>query len=495
MRSHISTAVSANPIRRLQHITSRAHVPTAVFVLTDAVLMVAILATFRLLLDIRDFAAVAFVALLLALQFGIELRHRYRIELSALEELEGVFRRTCISYALASGVAMSTGSHMFGELLALAAVSMSLLLIGRSLSYTVERSRRRRGRRLRTLVVGSDEIADRIMFAVRSRPEFGLEPIGLVDDAKPADVLHQNGTLLGGLKDIRTVIHSKDIDAVIVSFCSQRHAETSELVRAVVADVAAVWVVPRLYEFGAHAKDRENVWGLPLVELVPPGPLRASWPLKRAFDVIASALILLLLSPVLVLIAAGILVESGRPVLFKQRRVGAGGRAFDILKFRTMLPCGSEVNDTEWVPDGGRTTRFGRLLRSSGLDELPQLMNVLKGEMSLVGPRPERPFFVDRFRSTYPGYDTRHRVAGGITGYSQIHGLRGDTSIPHRATADNYYIDSWTLGTDIKILLRSLPSLVAPPRVLDPSGFGELKQTTQPLVPAESPADGSGAAL
>lgn len=462
-----------------------------VFVLTDTAVVLAALVTFRILLDARDFPTVLLIALVLLLQISAELGRRYRIELSALEEVGGLFRRMCVAYAIASGVTYVSGSRDFGGLLGLAALTVPLLLAGRSLSYALERATRRRGNRLRTLVVGSDEVAGRIMSALRSRPEFGLEVIGIVDD-RDAVAATQEGVLLGGLRDLRTVIQTQKVDAVIVSFCRQPDPQMIDLVRGAASDGAMVWVVPRFFEFGVQVDCPENVWGLPLVALRPPGPLRPSWPLKRAFDVTVSGLLLLLFSPVMILIAAGIVLESGWPVLFKQRRAGAGGRPFDILKFRTMEPSTSEDNATEWVPDAARTTRFGKLLRSSGLDELPQLINVLKGEMSLVGPRPERAFFVEQFQGLYPRYGDRHRVAGGITGYSQIRGLRGDTSVQHRAAADNYYIDTWTFATDIKIILRSVPCLIAGPEILHPSDFQELLAIARPLGPTREESGDSG---
>lgn len=464
-----------------------------VFVLTDTALVLAALAAFHLVMDTRGFPAVVLGALIMILQINAEIRRRYRIELSALEDVGGLFRRVCVAYALASGVAYVSGSRSLGGLLGFAALTVPLLLTGRSFSYAVERASRRRGNRLRTLVVGSDEIAGRIMSALRSCPEFGLEVVGIVDDLDAAGG-PQKGVLLGGRRDVQDVIRTHNVEAVIVSFSRQSDPQMIDLMRGAVSDGTMVWVVPRFFEFGIQVDCPENVWGLPLVALLPPGPLRPSWPLKRAFDITVSVLFLLLVSPVMILIAAGIVLESGRPVLFKQRRAGAR-RAFDILKFRTMSRSTSEVSATEWVPDAARTTRLGKFLRSSGLDELPQLFNVLKGEMSLVGPRPERPFFVEQFQGLYPRYGARHRVSGGITGYSQIRGLRGDTSVQHRAAADNYYIDTWTFGTDIKIILRSVPCLVAGPEILHPSDFEELLAIAQPLgPPPRSSGDSMGMA-
>src|SRR5207248_10962202 len=147
------------------------------------------------------------------------------------------------------------------------------------------------------------------------------------------------------------------------------------------------------------------------------------------------------------------------PIFFRQKRIGQRGQVFELLKFRTMPP--NEDSDTTWsVADDGRRTPVGALMRRISLDELPQLLNVLRGEMSLVGPRPERPFFVDQFRVAVPGYDDRHRVPAGMTGWAQVHGLRGDTSIPDRAKFDNHYVENWSLWRDVVILFRTLGSVL-----------------------------------
>jgi len=166
-----------------------------------------------------------------------------------------------------------------------------------------------------------------------------------------------------------------------------------------------------------------------------------------------------LCSPVLLASAAAVRLTSRGPVFFRQTRIGQRGEFFQMLKFRTMKE--NSDSDTTWsVSDDLRRTKVGRVLRVTSLDELPQLFNVLKGEMSLVGPRPERPFFVDQFRVAVPGYDDRHRVPAGMTGWAQVHGLRGDTSIADRAKFDNHYVENWSLWRDIVILFRTVGSVL-----------------------------------
>lgn len=186
----------------------------------------------------------------------------------------------------------------------------------------------------------------------------------------------------------------------------------------------------------------------------------ASFFAKRTFDVILGSLGLLALAPLFLVIAMAVKLSSAGPVMFRQERVGKGGKLFVILKFRTMRA--NDDSDRTWsVGDDPRVTTVGRMLRRTSLDELPQLINVLRGHMSLVGPRPERPFFVSQFQDKIPYYLGRHRVLPGITGWAQVHGLRGDTSIQERVAYDNHYIDHRTIWLDLRILARTVGQVVS----------------------------------
>ena len=192
--------------------------------------------------------------------------------------------------------------------------------------------------------------------------------------------------------------------------------------------------------------------------------------LKRILDLLVSVLVLILLAPVLALIAVALKLSSSAPVLFKQQRVGQSGRRFWIYKFTTMTPSSVDTSDTWWsTSQDERVTRLGRILRPAGLDELPQLINVLRGDMSLIGPRPERPHFVEIFRRDIPGYMTRHALKPGITGWAQVCGWRGDTSIRNRVEHDLYYLQHWTLWFDLKILCLTVIGKPAGTRVDSPA--------------------------
>jgi lipopolysaccharide/colanic/teichoic acid biosynthesis glycosyltransferase len=200
----------------------------------------------------------------------------------------------------------------------------------------------------------------------------------------------------------------------------------------------------------------DEVWGIPLIPLRRPG--RAARLGKRAFDVLAAAILLLLLCPVLAVLG-GLTRLQLRPVLFRQARITGTGRMAEIVKLRTLSRSGDP--DTSWTAAPQRATRFGRRLRATHADELPQLVNVLRGEMSLVGPRPERPYFARRFEQEIPRYDDRHRMPAGVTGWAQVHGLVGDTSVRDRARFDNAYIENWTFWLDLVILARTVAAAAA----------------------------------
>lgn len=221
-----------------------------------------------------------------------------------------------------------------------------------------------------------------------------------------------------------------------------------------------IFVVPRLFEVHHVSNDMDYIWGMPLTRLRRGAHRSSSWRLKRLFDILASAVALVLLSPLMAAIALAVRIEGGPGILFRQMRIGIDGREFRVLKFRSLRPVDETESATNWnISHDDRLGPVGKVIRKTSLDELPQLFNILRGEMSVVGPRPERPHFVEQFRHLHPRYFARHRVPCGLTGWSQIHGLRGDTSISDRARLDNYYVENWSLWLDVKIILRTVSSV------------------------------------
>jgi exopolysaccharide biosynthesis polyprenyl glycosylphosphotransferase len=342
----------------------------------------------------------------------------------------------------------------------MSAVAIALVVAGRLASYSAIRSARRRGLvRERALVVGLSPTALQLFNTISRHPEFGMSAIGLVA-GKDAEPMAGSATLVGEYASLERTIREFAISRVIVALDTGAVAEAAgalELCQKLPVDT---YVIPPFAGSGLlPEKAGEEVLGLPLVH-VRRAPLDGGSPLlKRLIDVVIAGLGLVLSAPVFALATIAIRLSSRGPIFFRQERIGRSGRPFDVLKFRTMYV--NHDSDTTWsVLRDHRVTRVGKILRKCSIDELPQLLNVLKGEMSLIGPRPERPFFVDRFAAEIPAYTRRHRSDVGITGWAQVHGFRGDTSIADRVRLDNYYIEHWSLWMDTVIMLRTVKEII-----------------------------------
>jgi Undecaprenyl-phosphate glucose phosphotransferase len=282
--------------------------------------------------------------------------------------------------------------------------------------------------------------------------------VGFVDDdAAKRGLAHREVPVLGTTADVARLVEAHGVDSVFLALPLEAHRTMLEVLQDVGRTVADVHVVPDLLQYITFRAGVEDLDGLPVVHLTQV-PLSGWLSLvKRGLDVGISAAALGALSPLFAGIAAAIRLADGGPVFYRQRRMGLDGRPFDILKFRSMVVGAEEETGPTWAsPSDPRRTRMGGFLRRWSLDELPQLVNVFRGEMSLVGPRPERPEFVREFKEKFPQYMLRHRVRAGITGWAQVHGWRGNTSLSKRIEYDLYYIDNWSLALDIKILWMTL---------------------------------------
>ena len=338
--------------------------------------------------------------------------------------------------------------------------------------WIVARSRRLHGAGDPTLIVGAGSVGQFVARRLLDRPEFGLRPVVFIDDdplpvAEPVDlpIVSKEGKPLADR--IGELIDEYGAQHVIIAFSLESHTEQLELIRRCGELGASVSLVPRLFEAVPDQTTLERLGGIPLITVHPVDPRGWEFAVKYALDRVAALVALILLSPLMLFAGLGTLITLGRPVFFRQRRVGIDGHAFDMLKFRTMRPASSpsdprlEEDLEKGLAPGGvegedRRTAFGKFLRATSLDELPQLINVLRGDMSLIGPRPERPEFAERFGQEVHRYTERHRVKSGITGWAQVHGLRGKTSIADRVEWDNYYIENWSLWLDLKIVLLTV---------------------------------------
>jgi exopolysaccharide biosynthesis polyprenyl glycosylphosphotransferase len=346
------------------------------------------------------------------------------------------------------------------------------LLAGRLALNWSTHTARVRGETFRpTLIVGAGRVGQLAAHRLLAHPEFGLKPVGFLDKDPLEGRPEERGLpVLGASWDLERVVEEHGIEHVLVSFSRAPTDVLLRLMRRCQQLGVSVSFVPRLFELFGGRISIEHLGGLPLVAAHPANPKSWQFVIKYALDRVAAALLIVVFAPVLLGSAIATWLSVGRPILFRQERVGRDHRSFDMLKFRTMRD-GSGEDEPFALADGlapggvegaDRRTRVGTFMRRLSLDEFPQLFNVLKGEMSLVGPRPERPLYVSSFEQNVYRYGDRHRVKSGITGWAQVHGLRGQTSLADRVEWDNFYIENWSLWLDVKILLLTGRAIVSP---------------------------------
>ena len=314
---------------------------------------------------------------------------------------------------------------------------------------------RRRGYNQRfAVVVGDGELAATVVQRMEGRRDVGIQVLGVVGDEKD-----DTGGVrrLGGYADLRAVLDAHTVDHVILALAHEDYGRLAGLLDAVGDEPVTIHVVPDLLRFASLRGGIEQFEGMPFIHLRESPLYGWNRLAKRVFDFLFSATVLAVIWPVLLLLAAAVKVSSRGPVFYRQERMGLDGRRFEMLKFRTMDADAEVRSGPVWArPSDQRRTGLGAFLRRLSLDELPQFWNVLRGDMSVVGPRPERPVFVERFRRTVPGYMLRHKVKSGITGWAQVNGLRGNTSLEKRIQYDIEYIERWSVWLDFKIIAMTV---------------------------------------
>ena len=387
-------------------------------------------------------------------------QYRCRITLGRGRDFGSVVVCALVPFVALALLASAAGTR--GALVGLGAAVAMLLVAERSAVYLLIRTLRARGWfAQRTLLVGAGPVAVDLASVLREHPEYGLRPIGLIDDVEDAPGAASLGLpLFTGVDSLRTVISEERVERVIVAFGAVRDGLMVAVLRACEGCDIAINVLPRFFELGFPVAPRQadDVWGYRLIELRGWQARQRTRHVKRAIDAAVALAGLLVLSPLYALLAVAVKISSPGPVHFRQVRVGQNEQPFELLKLRSLRM--SPRSDDSWLPGPEEMGRLGRLLRITGFDEIPQLWNVLRGDMSLVGPRPERPFFVERFKGKIPRYGDRHRVPAGLTGLAQVHGLRGDSSIDERARLDNQYIEHWSLWQDVVILVSTIAAVV-----------------------------------
>jgi Undecaprenyl-phosphate glucose phosphotransferase len=334
------------------------------------------------------------------------------------------------------------------------ALSIVAVSLWRATFREALRFARRQGMNLRrAIVVGGGGPAVEILSALRRRPDIGVRVLGLVGD-KQAEA---GASWLGRFEDLRAILDREQVDLILIALPHDEYGRLGAILTDIGDDPLAIHLVPDVYRLVSMRGGIEEFEGVPVLHLRESPLYGWNRILKRALDVVVGTVALVALGPLLLLIALVIRLTSPGPVLLRQERMGLDGRAFSMLKFRTMRVDAEADSGPVWATAGDdRRTAVGTLLRRVSLDELPQLLNVLRGEMSLVGPRPERPIFVETFRHRIPGYMLRHKVKAGMTGWAQINGWRGNTSLEKRIEYDLYYIERWSLAFDLKILVKTI---------------------------------------
>ncbi|WP_438348927.1 undecaprenyl-phosphate glucose phosphotransferase [Paenibacillus sp. FA6] len=310
------------------------------------------------------------------------------------------------------------------------------------------------------LIVGAGSLGKRFFNNLKQYPELGYEVVGFLDDNQVWDSIEMKhfSPILGSLDDLEDVLSRELIDEVVLALPLDAHSKYKNII--VLCEKAGVrtLIIPDFFDYLPARPYFDNFAGMPMINVRDiPLDVAGNRMFKRVFDIVFALLTIILISPVMLAVALGVKCTSPGPIIFKQERVGLNRRNFMMYKFRSMKQQLEDGVDTGWtVENDPRRTRFGTFIRSTSLDELPQFFNVLMGHMSVVGPRPERPYYVEQFRDEIPKYMVKHHVRPGITGWAQTNGLRGDTSIEDRINHDIFYIENWSILLDIKIIMKTI---------------------------------------
>jgi lipopolysaccharide/colanic/teichoic acid biosynthesis glycosyltransferase len=446
--------------------------------------------------------------------------YRPGLDPHALDEIPLLTSRLAIAWCAATSLLAAfgrAGELSWAVLLGAIATHTALSCAGRALALAALRRADRREPRP-ALVVGSDGTSRAVAKVLLDRPRYGLRPVGFVElgaaerpdglrkDGGRADTARTDGARTDGARtdsagveaDAEAAVNggmaADAVDGAAADAPLPVVVTLEDVARAVLQNTVSDVVFPRTpweeprgaelaallgerglsgwlirpgcalgahgtHAHGSHTTGPAHVWGFACRRLVLKCPPSGESWRKRLLDLLLVVPALIVAAPVLMGCALAVRFCDGPGVLFRQERIGLGGRSFTLLKFRTLRPADERESQTRWsVADDDRMSPVGRLLRRTSLDELPQLWNVLRGDMSLVGPRPERPYFVRQFSQSHPGYAHRHRAPAGLTGLAQVYGLRGDTSIEERARFDNHYIETWSLWGDVRIMCRTVIS-------------------------------------
>ena len=410
-----------------------------------------------------------FIGLLVPISFHLQGVYRLRRNRTRVDDFFAVLVGTLLTVMIgllgtlttqayfASSAARAIGAYEVSRLVWILFVifNVSLSYALRDLARTVMRRRFKAGLGLRrVLIAGTGELGRHVADRFLRHSEFGYKIIGFIDETNDDSQFGYRGLpLLGSLLDAERLIKEEGIDQLYVALPLDQHVNMLKLIEISNRECVDIKVIPDFLQFVTLRARLEELDGIPLIN-VNDVPLRGfNSAIKRVIDIGCSSAALAILSGPMTIIAAAIRLSSDGPILYRQERMGLDGQPFELLKFRSMYQDAESESGPVWASENDpRRTTIGKFLRRFSLDELPQLWNVLMGDMSLVGPRPERPFFVDQFKNRVPQYMLRHKVKAGITGWAQVNGWRGNTSIEKRIEYDLYYIENWSVALDFKIM-------------------------------------------
>lgn len=389
-------------------------------------------------------------------------RYRARLHLSVLDELPTILGRLLTAAAtVALIIAMMHQKEAVWYFLNTACLAIVLVVAGRFLTTQLIAIGRRSGiTRHHTVCIGGGPLAAELAKILDAHSEYGLTMNGFVDDRDDhyaSDVM----PWLGTLRDLDLAVAESGADVLLIADGNFQERSLLDAVRSSVCQRADLLIVPRMHHFHTQTGMADHIGSIPVMRIRTPNLRGPSRLIKRVFDVVVALTAAVAVMPLMAAAALAVRIEGGPGILFRQTRIGRHGKRFEVLKFRTMKPANETESATNWsVATDPRVGRVGKFLRRTSIDELPQLWNIIRGDMTLVGPRPERPYFVEQFSQQFERYAHRHRVQAGLTGLAQVSGLRGNTSIADRARYDNFYIENWTLWLDTKIILRTFAEII-----------------------------------
>jgi exopolysaccharide biosynthesis polyprenyl glycosylphosphotransferase len=402
-------------------------------------------------------AAAPVVALIFVVTFAASGVYRIRRGRPFLDEFFSIIGAAALAGVIILALMSIYRGFSYSRLVLLYTVIIALVLItlARIVLRRILTMQQRRGVGTdRVLVVGTGAGSELLLHRMTMFQEYGYTVCGVLDDRIEPGTPFAGSTVVGRVAELPAHVKRQQIDQVFLALPGASHAELLHLIKTCDDLRVDFRMLPDVFEIITTRVSADVVDGIPLVGVRRSQMEGFGLVVKRAFDLVVSLILVVVLSPLWLLLSMAIAVSSRGPILYRQERVGQAGHLFMLYKFRSMVSdAEADTGPVFAAPDDARRTAVGRLMRRFSLDELPQLINIIRGDMSLVGPRPERPFFVERFGAEIPRYLERHQVRPGVTGWAQVNDLRGSTSIADRTIYDIYYIENWSLSFDIKILL------------------------------------------